>query len=133
MQQRSLFSTSEPAPLSLDVVLAALSRHGWDRVGVPKRRGSTTYYEFRRGTTDEFNELAEGELPYWLAQLDASAARWAALARKELPVLRYSRDARKRGEAETAARTAARRITDVELREQVYREIVAASMRREEA
>jgi hypothetical protein len=126
MQQLDLFSTEEPAPPTLDDVFARLSRHGWDRVGAPRTKGGATFHEFRRGTTDEFNTLAEGELSYWLADLDRAAAHWACTARKELAKLRRAHTGATRSEVDRAARAAARHITDVELSHEVYREIVVA-------
>lgn len=123
--QLDLFSTEEPM-LSLDELRGALSRHGWDRVGAPTIKGGTTWHEFRRGTSDEFNVAAEGELPIWLAQLDAACATWAGRARKELPRLRVG-SALARDDAYRAARAAARHITDVELRREVEQEIAQAS------
>jgi hypothetical protein len=52
-----------------------LSAHGWDSIGKPRLKGITTFISFRHGGTGDENELAEGELPYWLEQLDDSKAR----------------------------------------------------------
>lgn len=127
MPQLELFSTEEPAPLTRDAVFAGLSRHGWDRVGTPRQKGGATFYEFRRGTTDEFNTLAEGELALWLADFDRVSAFWAAKARTEIRKLRTAKTAARKSDSEMEARACARHITDVELAHQVYREIVTAS------
>jgi hypothetical protein len=132
MPQLELDLFSDREPLTVDDLLARIGRHQWDRVGGLARRGGANIYTFRRGSTDELVDLAEGELPYWLAQLDGAAAALAKQARKQLAVLRYSRDAQKRSDAERTARSLARQITDVTLREAVYREIVAASTRWDE-
>lgn len=52
-----------------------LSAHGWDSIGKPRQKGMTTFISFRHGGTGDENELAEGELPYWLEQLDESKVR----------------------------------------------------------
>lgn len=69
MQQRSLFEPAPPATLA--ETLTRLSAHGWDQIG-RRQRGMTTFYTFRRG--DDEQELAEGELSYWLADEDRAAA-----------------------------------------------------------
>lgn len=120
MSQLTLFSTEEPAPLTLAETLAALSRHGWDRAS-QRQKGSTTFYEFKR--YDDLNELAEGELLLWLADLDRASAFYARKARAELPRLRRGNPTTVRSDADRAARSYARRITDVELRAVVEREI----------
>lgn len=69
-----------PAAPDLHDILFRLSAHGYDRVGGTRQRGSTTLYTFRDRASDMDEEsagvleLAEGELPLWLNELDASAA-----------------------------------------------------------
>src|SRR5262245_35035844 len=45
-----------------------LSRHGWDRVG----KMDAKRWEFRHGGTGEEVQIAPGELPFWVAQIDPS-------------------------------------------------------------
>lgn len=68
VEQLDMFAP--PPPATLAETLTRLSAHGWDQVGT-RKRGMTTFYTFRRG--DDENELAEGELAYWLADEDRAA------------------------------------------------------------
>lgn len=79
-----------PAPSLLDLgdMLLRLDAHGYARTGT-RQKGMTTFYSFRdyRGGHDESGgelELAEGELSFWLAELDSNAAYAQAKQEKYL-------------------------------------------------
>lgn len=63
----------------MDDLLTILSRHGWDRVGDPRRLP----WEFRRG--DEDVSCMPGELAFWVADLEpvapTSDAEWHVVRR----------------------------------------------------
>jgi hypothetical protein len=72
--QQAVEQVATPAP-ALDAILLRLDAHGYTRAGVPTQRGSTTYHHFQEMATGEELILAEGELPYILAQLDHKEAK----------------------------------------------------------
>lgn len=82
--------TIPEAPNLADILLR-LDAHGYAKIGT-RQKGITTFYSFRdfRSTLDDGQagelELAEGELPLWLAELDSNAAY--AQAKQE----KYSRE-----------------------------------------
>lgn len=83
--QQAAAEITQPAP-DLSDILLRLDAHGYARAGT-RQKGMTTFYSFRdvRNDLDDDNvgvlELAEGELSYWLAELDTNAAY--ALQRQE--------------------------------------------------
>jgi hypothetical protein len=80
MQQASNTPQS-PAQQPLDPAdTLILSQAGWDRVGAPRQKGMTTFYEFRHGGTHEERELAAGEVSFWAAEERTRMARKAAPA-----------------------------------------------------
>jgi hypothetical protein len=121
---------AEPTPADL---VRAIGQHGWDHIPPTRQRGSTTYYTFRLGSTDQFSDVAEAELPFWLSDLTTSAQNCAARARAQFPTLETSTDARRLEGAEREARAAIRQITDVGLRDQVARELADIGQRRRDA
>lgn len=54
--------------MNTEQLLLILSRRGWDRVGKPTAK----CWEFRHGGTGEEIQIAPGELPFWVAQVDPS-------------------------------------------------------------
>lgn len=62
-----------PEPDLADMLLR-LDAHGYNRIG-ERQKGMTTFYRFLNYGTGDEHEYAAGELPYLLADLDASAAR----------------------------------------------------------
>lgn len=118
---------AEPPRLAtpdLHTLLGGLSRHGWDRVGAPRQRGSTMLYTFRQA--DDERELAEGELSFWLADLDRSAASWAARARHELAVSRTAATERVAEIALTEAIKCIKLVSDDAIRRELRAEYDAA-------
>jgi hypothetical protein len=70
--------TAVPAAPDLPDILKRLDAHGYAKSST-RQKGITTFYSFRdySGRSDETGgevELAEGELPLWLAELDSHAA-----------------------------------------------------------
>ena len=83
---------SAPATPPFDELLGRLDALGYTRVGAPRVKGMTTYHSFLEQGTGEELELAEGELPYWLQQLDErEAARGARRAEYEDAQARFAR------------------------------------------
>jgi hypothetical protein len=69
---------SAPTPDLADILLR-LDAHGYAKIGT-HQKGITTFYSFRDFRSDAEEsagelELAEGELPYWLTELDDNARR----------------------------------------------------------
>lgn len=64
---------SPPAPDLADILLR-LDAHGYNRIG-ERQKGMTMFYRFLNYGSGDEHEYAAGELPYLLADLDASAAR----------------------------------------------------------
>ena len=63
--QQDMFATPPPAlPTDPAGCLLWLSAHGWDQYGT-RQRGMTTYHRLRRG--DEYEDVPEGELPWFVA------------------------------------------------------------------
>lgn len=65
-----------PATPALDDILLRLDAHGYAKT-TTRQKGMTTFYSFRNyASTSEPDEveLEEGQLPYWLAELDSHAA-----------------------------------------------------------
>jgi hypothetical protein len=79
---------AEPTPDLADILLR-LDAHGYAKSGT-RQKGITTFYSFRdyRSTLDDGQvgelELAEGELVFWLAELDSNAAYAQAKQEKYL-------------------------------------------------
>lgn len=78
--KRALTPALEPAPPAPDLpdILKRLDAHGYAKT-TTRQKGIATLYSFRdySGRSDETGgevELAEGELPIWLAELDSHAA-----------------------------------------------------------
>lgn len=77
--QQAAAEISAPAPDMADI-FKRLSAHGYDRGGEPRQKGMTTFHTFRDRASDLDEdsagviELAEGELPIWLQELDSNAA-----------------------------------------------------------
>lgn len=75
----TLDTESTAAPDLADMLLR-LDAHGYAKTGT-RQKGITTFYSFRdfRSTLEDDQageiELAEGELPYWLSELDDNAQR----------------------------------------------------------
>lgn len=67
-------------------VLLTLSQHGYDLVGRPRKRGGAIILEFRHGGTGDEVEAALLELPIWLDQLNATAARRVRYVQEALPL-----------------------------------------------
>ena len=83
---------SAPATPPFDELLGRLDVLGYTRVGAPRVKGMTTYHSFLEQGTGEELELAEGELPYWLTQLEErEAARQARRAEYEDAQARFAR------------------------------------------
>jgi hypothetical protein len=68
-----------------DAARLELSKAGWDVVGAPRQRGSTTLYTFRHGGTFQEQEIAAGEVPFWAAEVKQVAERKAAAAEQPKP------------------------------------------------
>jgi hypothetical protein len=70
-----------PEPPALADVLKRLGAHGYDQTGAARQKGMTTFYTFRDRASDLDEdsvgviEMAEGQLPFWLAELDDNARR----------------------------------------------------------
>ena len=71
--------------------LLVLSKTGWDRIGAPRQKGSTTFYTFRHGGTHDERELAAGEVPLWAAEEQSRTER-IAHERQQLQVARTHLD-----------------------------------------
>lgn len=78
--QQANESRTQTAPTpDLSDILLRLDAHGYAKSST-REKGITTFYSFRDFKNDLDDEsvgeieLAEGELPYWLAELDANAA-----------------------------------------------------------
>jgi hypothetical protein len=125
-QQLSLFDAMPVEAPPLDDLLRQLGQHEWDRVGTPKKKGATTFHTFRRGGTDDVRDLAEGELSYWLADLDRAAGTWAKRARADIGAIEVVITRQGLENRTKAARENVRQITDVELRRKVREELVRA-------
>jgi hypothetical protein len=120
-----------PLPaLSTDQLIQQIGMHAWDRVGGTRKSGSTTFYTFRYGTTDDERELAEGELIYWLDELDQSSARNTTQARAAIAAMRQATNERDSLAAYARARDALKRITNVAQRAAVDSELRAAEAER---
>ncbi len=117
-------TTPKAAAPGLDALLGALSRHGWDRVGAPRQKGATTFHTFRQA--DDERELAEGELSFWLADLDRSSATWAGKARHELAVAQTAATERVAEIALTEAIACIKRVSDADIRAALRAEYDAA-------
>src|SRR6185369_13509133 len=79
--EQSMQPPAEPAPApDLADMILRIDAHGYAKSGT-RQKGMTTYYSFRDFKADLADgdageiELAEGELPYWLAELDDNTAR----------------------------------------------------------
>lgn len=126
-QQLSLFDALPAAPApSLDDLFAGVGGHDWNRVGAARTKGGTTFHTFRFAATDDERELAEGELPYWLVELDQAAGVWAKRARADIGAIEVVVSRQGLENRVKAVREQLRRITDVALRRKVHEELVRA-------
>lgn len=131
-QQLSLFDVMPVEVPALDELLRQLGQHDWNRVGAPRQKGGTTFHTFRYAATDDERELAEGELPYWVADLDRAAGTYAKRARADIGAIEVVITRQGLSNRAKAARECLRHITDVALQRTVREELARAEAVAEE-